>query len=71
MGEHYVRLEDFAIEMNEKYDMGLDLRRIIVCQELSDKDNPKYRMCKVDKVIKELREAGYKDAAEFLEAKIY
>lgn len=71
MGEHYIRLEDFAIEMNEKYDMGLDLRRIIVCQELSDKDNPKYRMCKVDRVIKELREAGYKDAAGFLESKIY
>lgn len=70
MGEHYVRLEDFAIEMNEKYDMGLDLRRIIACQELSDKENPKYRMCKVDKVIEKLKEADYKDVAEFLEEKI-
>lgn len=55
--------------MNEKYDMGLDLRRIIVCQELSDKDNPKYRMCKVDRVIKELKEAGYKEAAGFFGSK--
>ena len=71
MGEHYVRLEDFAIEMNEKYDMGIDLKRVIVCQELSDSENPRYRVPRIERVIEELRNNGFEDAAVFLEKKLY
>ena len=70
MGEHYVNLEDFTIEMNEKYDMGIDLRRVIVCQGLQDKSDKRYHMMKVERVIQELKEHGYKEAAEFLEIKL-
>lgn len=70
MGEHYVRLEDFAIEMNEKYNMGIDLRRVIVCQGLQDKEDKRYHMMKAECVIQELKTAGFEDAAEFLEAKL-
>lgn len=70
MGEHYVRLEDFAIEMNEKYNMGIDLRRVIVCQDLQDKEDKRYHMMKAERVIQELKAAGFEDAAKFLEAKL-
>lgn len=70
MGEHYVRLEDFAIEMNEKYNMGIDLRRVIVCQGLQDKEDKRYHMMKAERVIQELKAAGFEDAAKFLEAKL-
>lgn len=70
MGEHYVRLEDFAIEMNEKYNMGIDLKRVIVCQGLHDKEDKRYHMMKAERVIQELKKAGFEDAANFLEAKL-
>lgn len=70
IGEHYVRLEDYAIEMNEKYDLGINAANVAVCQDLHDKDDPRYRMCKVERVIEELRAAGFKDAAEFIDKKL-
>lgn len=70
MGEHYVRLEDYAVELNEKFDMGIDVNRVALCQNLQDKSDDKYRMCKVDKIINELIDAGYKDAAAFIDAKL-
>ena len=71
MGEHYVKLEDFAVELNEKYNLGIDITRVSFCQESYDEKEEKYRMCKVQTVIKELQENGFGDAAKFLEEKIY
>ena len=70
MGQHYVRLEDFAIELNEKYDLGIDISRVAACEEDFDARRPDYHYCHVDTVLKELRENGFKDAAEFLEKKL-
>lgn len=70
MGEHYIRLEDFAVELNQRYDLGIDIPRVAVVQESYDKRNSKYHMLRAERVIQELREAGYPDAAKFLEAKL-
>lgn len=70
MGEHYVKLEDYAIELNERYDIGINIDRIAVCTESYDEKDPKYRTCKVDKVIKELKENNFLEAAAFLERKL-
>lgn len=71
MGEHYVRLQDFAIELNEKYDIGIDINKVASCEEISDKSRSEdYHYCQVDKVIKSLKENGFADAAEFLEKKL-
>lgn len=70
LGEHYVTLEDYAIELNEKYDLGLDVARIAVCQESHDKGNTKYKMADISRVLTELKEHGFEDAAEFLERKM-
>lgn len=71
LGGHYVRLEDFAIEMNEKFNLGIDINRVASCQEVYDNGEEKYKMCNVEKVIQELRENGFKDAAVFIEDKLY
>lgn len=70
LGEHYVTLEDYAIELNEKYDLGLDVARIAVCQESHDKGNAKYKMADISRILAELKEHGFEDAAEFLERKM-
>ena len=71
LGEHYVKLEDFAKELNSRYDLGLDIIRVAVCQDINDEENENFRMCKIDRVIQELRENGFKDAAVFIEKKLY
>lgn len=70
MGEHYVRLEDFALDMNEKYNLGIDVNRVAASQEYHDIKDEEYRKCKVDRVIKELAEAGFKEAADFISRKL-
>ena len=70
MGQHYVKLEDFAIELNEKYDLGIDINRVVLCEEGFDARRPDYRYCHVDKILKELKENGFTTAAEFLETKL-
>lgn len=71
MGEHYVKLEDYAVELNEKFNMGIDVNRVAFCQDTHDEKEEKFRMCKVDRVIHELKENGFVDAAVFLENKLY
>ena len=70
MGEHYVKLEDFAVELNEKYDLGIEIPRVAFCQDSHDEKEERYHMCKAERVISELREKGFEDAAAFLEEKI-
>ena len=71
LGEHYVKLEDFAIELNHKFDMGIDSIRVSACQDVHDEENEAYRSCKIDRVLQELKNGGYSDAAEFIEQKLY
>lgn len=70
MGEHYVKLEDYAVELNEKFNMGIDVSRVSMCQDYYDKEDAKFQTCKVERVLKELRENGFEEAAEFLEKKM-
>lgn len=71
MGEHYVTLEDFAIDLKEKYkNLILDIQRIAMCQEEHDKGNVDVRNYEyINGVINTLRMNGYHDAADFFEAK--
>lgn len=70
MGEHYVKMEDYAIELNEKFKLGIDVERVAACAELTDQADENYRMCKIDDVLRELKRCGFEDAAVFLEKKL-
>lgn len=70
MGEHYATLEDYAVELNEKYKLGLDVNRAAACMDVADQKNPEYKNEKyVNGIIGALRLAGYEDAAGYLESK--
>ena len=69
-GERYVRLEDFAIELNEKYDLGIDVNCVAACQEVYDNGDENYRMCRIDKVLENLKQNGFEDAAKFIESRM-
>lgn len=69
LGNHYATLEDYAVYLNEKYDLGLDVARIAVCQESHD-EKENYRMANIDRVLAELKSNGFEEAAEFLERKM-
>lgn len=70
LGQHYVKFEDFALEMNERYDTGIDISRVAANTTAIDESRPLFHHCHVDKVIKELRENGFEDAAVFIEKKL-
>ncbi len=70
MGQHYVRLQDYAVELNKKYDLGIDVERIAACEAKYDEKDEATRMCRIDRVLEVLKEAGYQKAAKFLESKL-
>lgn len=70
LGQHYVSLEDYATELNEKYDMKLDSDSIGNNQNSYEVSVDMKDRCKLDRVLEELRNNGYSDAAAFLERKI-
>ena len=70
MGEHYVTLEDYAIELNKKYDLGLDVIRAALATDMADKQDARFgNVDKVTGIINALRLAGHEDAAAYLESK--
>ena len=71
LGQRYIRLEDFAVELNERYDLGIDVECVAACQDVYDNGDKRYRMCKIDLVLEELRNNGFEDAAVFIEKKLY
>lgn len=70
MGEHYVRLEDYAVEINDKFNLGLNVNLVAMSQDSYDETDSGYGRCKVSTVIAELRDNGFFEAAEFLEKKL-
>jgi HD superfamily phosphohydrolase YqeK len=70
MGEHYVRLEDYAIEIKQKFGFDYDIEKIASATAIYDDRDKRYHMMKAEKVIEELKAAGFEDAAKFLEAKL-
>lgn len=69
LGNHYVSLEDYANYLNEKYDCGIDVNCVEMCQSSSTADKTKKNMANVDAVIQCLRDGGFADAADFIDRK--
>ena len=70
VGQHYVTLEDYAVYLNETYGLGLDVARIAACQDTSKHERENRNMADVDELIKDLREAGFTDASQWLARKV-
>ena len=70
LGERYVRLEDYAIELNKRYNLGIDVARIAACQDLADEADARYRKLNTDIALRELENNGFREAADFLRSKI-
>ena len=62
MGKHYAKFEDFAVEANRLYDLGIDLDVILQTQYTNDHGSRRY--VAVDEAVKFLEKNGYKEAAE-------
>lgn len=69
-GEHYVTLEDRALELNRDHGFNFDLARLSVLKEEDDKHNPNYRKMDLEETCNFLRREGYADAAECLKKKV-
>ena len=67
IGENYVTLEDYAVYLNEKYDLDVEVEVVSVCQENANSAHPDYHMVKAERLIEIMREDGYEDAAAYLE----
>lgn len=70
LGEHYVRLEDYAIELKEKFGFDIDIDKIASATAIFDEKDPRYRVPRIERIIEELKNAGFEDAAVFLEKKL-
>lgn len=72
MGEHYIRMEDYAVEVNEKLKVNLNVERVAASQEVYDETgrDSQFHTAKVEKIISELTKGGYEEAAEFLKRKL-
>ena len=67
IGENYVTLEDYAVYLNKKYDLDIDVEVVALCQENGNANHPDYHMVKVERLIEVMRQDGYEDAAAYLE----
>ena len=67
IGENYVTLEDYAVYLNEKYDLDIDVEVVEICQENANSKHPEYHMVKVERLVEMMKQDGYKEAAEYLE----
>lgn len=67
IGENYVTLEDYAVYLNERFDLDIDVKISSVCQENANSNHPNYHMVKVERLLEVMREDGYEDAAAYLE----
>lgn len=70
LGNHYVTLEDYAVFLNEEYDLGLNIERIASCQDTCRYEKENVHMAKIDSVIRVLKENGFEEAGAFLEGKV-
>lgn len=67
MGRHWARFEDYAVEANELYGLGIDMEKIRETQ--ANNDEQKY--IAADAVIDFLEKKGYADAAGDLRKEVY
>lgn len=66
VGNHYVTLEDYAKELNAKYDWDLDESIAQTCQATADAGNKKYKMVRLERLVAELAKHGHTEAADWL-----
>lgn len=72
MGHHYARFEDYAIEANELYDLGIDIEKVREAQRNNDEnDRANGISVEADSVIGWLRKNGYADAADAVKKEVY
>lgn len=72
MGHHYARFEDYAIEANELYDLGIDIEKVREAQRNNDEnDRANGIAVEADSVIGWLDKHGYSDAATAVKKEIY
>lgn len=67
IGENYVTLEDYAVYLNDRFDLDIDVEVASVCRENANSNHPNYHMVKVERLLEVMREDGYEDAAAYLE----
>lgn len=67
IGENYVTLEDYAVYLNDRFELDIDAEAMCVFQESRNTRNPNYHMVKVERLIEVMRQEGYEEAAEYLE----
>lgn len=70
MGEHYTTFEDWGIELNQKFGLDFNVERMAALRDAQDEKSDTYKRLDRVTVINRLKEAGYVDAAEFLEEKM-
>lgn len=70
MGEHYTTFEDWGIELNRKFGMDFNVERMAALRDAQDEKSDTYQRLDRMSVIQKLEEAGYQDAAKFLEEKM-
>lgn len=70
IGEKYTTIEGYARYLNDLYDLEIDTNVLAVYEEFRDKRNPQYHVPKVEILVERMREAGYEEAADWLEKKL-
>ena len=70
IGENYVTMEDYAVYLNEQYDLGVDVEVVSVCQQNTNENNVMYHIPKVERLVEIMRQEGHQEAADWLEEKI-
>ena len=69
-GQHYVTLEDYAVYLNEIADLGIDVARVSVCQEVSYEERNNKNKVDIITLIDEMNAAGFEEAAVWLGKKV-
>lgn len=66
LGEHYVKISDYAKELNDKYNLGIDVSRLDETQRNFDKDDERYHMVKIEKLIEMFERLKMQDTVDVL-----
>lgn len=65
-GEHFVTLEQRALELNRDHGFEFDLARLSVLQKEDDSTNPHIKKLDFEGTCQDLEHGGFPEAAEFL-----
>lgn len=70
LGNNYVRFEDYAKYCNEEFGFNFDVTRIAVMNDIECEKLAGWHKLDRETTIKELRDNGFSDAADWLEEKV-